>query len=34
VPGILASASTHFGSVIDTFPIAFLIGLAVGFWKG
>jgi len=34
VPGILASASTHFGSIIDTFPIAFLIGLALGFWKG
>ncbi len=34
LPGILSSAYTHFGGIIDTFPIAFLIGLAIGFWKG
>ncbi|MEM0321629.1 MAG: hypothetical protein QW613_04435 [Thermoprotei archaeon] len=34
VPGILASATARFGGIIDTFPIAFLIGLAIGFWKG
>lgn len=34
LPGILNSAYNHFGAVINTFPIAFLIGLALGFWKG
>lgn len=34
LPGILSSAYNHFGPIIDTFPLAFLIGLAIGFWKG
>lgn len=34
LPAILASAYAHFGASITAFPILFLIGAAVGFWKG
>jgi hypothetical protein len=34
IPAIFASAYNHFGPAMTTLPIAFLIGVAIGFWKG
>ncbi|MEM3670798.1 MAG: hypothetical protein QW767_03535 [Thermoprotei archaeon] len=34
LPAILASAYTHFGASITAFPILFLLGAGIGFWKG
>jgi positive regulator of sigma E activity len=34
LPNIAMSISRQFGTSLDTLPIAFLIGLVLGLWKG